>query len=153
MLQTSREIPMLRPLAVLLALTALAACSSDPNQSEPGSRFPTAWDSAEADPLACECALPAFTDLECQAGIVAVAGGCALHPFNDGAPCRSGSGRCLAGNCEGGPTWSPMPLEPCASAADCDDGDPCTIDLCPMPGCDTCYHRAAEDCEGPTPTP
>jgi hypothetical protein len=136
---------MLRPVLLALLLT-LAACSSDPNSVEPGSRFPTAWDSADqSDPLACGCALPAFTDLECQAGIVGAAGECALHPVNDGAPCRSGAGRCVAGACEGGPTWSPMPLDPCLSAADCDDGDPCTLDLCPMPGCDTCYHRAAED--------
>ena len=141
--------------SVILAALALlaAACSAGTDPHPDGSRFPDGWDADPGDPIACGCALPAFTDLECQAGIVDEAGDCALHPFNDGVPCRSGAGHCYAGTCEGGPVWSPMPLEPCDNASDCDDGDPCTLDLCPMPGCDTCYHRAADDCGTPTPTP
>lgn len=33
--------------------------------------------------------------------------------------------------------WGPCGAEGCTSNADCDDGDPCTVDFCIM---GTCYH-------------
>lgn len=91
----------------------------------------------------CICALPDFTDLECQRGEVAD-GRCVTRSFADGEPCRGGLGTCLDGRCSGGERSAPT-LEACASALDCNDGDPCTIDSCPDPGCDSCYHAPMPD--------
>ncbi len=79
---------------------------------------------------------PQCTDDDACAGWVAPLGACVE------AHCDATLGRCVAG---------PAP-DCCLSAADCDDGDPCTHDACPAPGercthtgsCETCTRDA--DC-------
>ncbi|MFH1532223.1 MAG: hypothetical protein ABIK09_15970 [Pseudomonadota bacterium] len=77
-----------------------------------------------------DCPAPVGPDAPCLVATCAQATGeCSLLPANDGAPCSDGDSctmaeSCLDGQCAGG------------GAVNCNDGDPCTDDVClPLQGC------------------
>ncbi len=77
-------------------------------------------------------------DDACNAGVCNPATGlCQTQPANESDPCDdndvcTSADECNAGLCIG----SPIPgCQLCASAAECDDGNPCTDDTCPSGSC------------------
>lgn len=102
----------------------------------------------------CDGLFLAGDDLECHGvSIDPWSRACVRFVIQDGDACTSGTGTCLAGVCrppavEVGVACAlskPVSLETCQGDEDCDDGNPCTKDGCPSPGCGPCRHVPAED--------
>ncbi len=98
------------------------------------------------------CALPLNFNHECHKLVPMVGGTCADEPLQNFAACRGGVGVCFGGVCSP-PNWDAQCMqsigdEPwfvCNDVTDCDDGNPCTSDSCPAPGCEACLHVPVED--------
>jgi hypothetical protein len=79
-------------------------------------------------------------------------GACIYAPAPAGTACDGGCGQCYGGGCQ----WPAMEPPECSDDAGCDDGDPCTLDLCVVEA-DACYgwawceHVAADGCGVPCP--
>lgn len=99
----------------------------------------------------CACVLPINFNPECR-DMVLGPNGCVDTPKANFTACRGGVGVCFGGICNA-PDWpaaceqSPAlpPWVPCDDAGDCDDGNPCTSDSCPNPGCESCLHVPVAD--------
>lgn len=101
--------------------------------------------------IACGCELPPGMNEECA--VAAYDGtGCQVKPTLNGLPCRSGVGTCNNGTCfkvgwpeecTQAPSSGPWPI--CMSDSDCDDGNDCTSDYCPEPGCGACVRVPVAD--------
>lgn len=107
----------------------------------------------------CLCPLPINFNPECVSMVMTVAGGCEGKPLPNFTPCRGGVGLCFGGICNA-PDWpaacqqgpAGAPWVPCDDVGDCDDGNPCTSDSCPLPGCESCLHvpfADLSDCSTP----
>lgn len=103
------------------------------------------------DEGACDDMRPIGQDAECHGTQVnTTTNECIRYTFDDGDVCMRGVGHCERGACiypraadEG--RCDALVLhdqqEGCANDSDCDDGNACTIDECPAPGCLPCQHR------------
>jgi len=106
----------------------------------------------EAPELECVCPLPINFNPECRELVQTASGQCVERPLPNFMPCRGGVGLCFGGICAA-PNWgaacqqSPAgpPWVPCDNVGDCDDGNPCTSDSCPLPGCESCLHVPVAD--------
>lgn len=139
--------------SIFIAWFLVCGCSrSGPCDTAAPDSGSTGSGGAGGSPGVCDCELPPFVDLECRV----------IHPDDhdlscitdflpDYAPCRSGVGVCIKSVCvqkhgtackqtaNGGP-WIA-----CQRPEDCDDNNPCTVDSCPSPGCNTCRHDPTPD--------
>lgn len=158
----------------LIALFTLAGCNGVTTQAAcvpcdtndcgggtgGGSLFGTSGSSTstgaggEEEPNLCGCQLPATLPAgQAECTVARVEGGiCGLTVALNGEHCRGGRGKCMDGNCMP-VVWGAqcLPMKPsadtslCGVDADCDDGNPCTHDYCPEPGCGRCAHIPATD--------
>jgi len=106
----------------------------------------------EAGPRECLCAAPLNFVPECRRMVARVDGGCDDEPLPNFSACRSGVGLCFGGVCAA-PNWDAQCVQSpalgpwllCNDVKDCDDGNPCTSDSCPAPGCEPCLHVPIAD--------
>lgn len=112
----------------------------------------------EGGGAACLCPLPINFIPECRAIVFTAEGVCEERPYANFAACRSGVGLCFGGVCNA-PNWAAQcqqapagpPWVDCHDVGDCDDGNPCTSDSCPDPGCGPCLHVPVADLTDCTP--
>lgn len=100
----------------------------------------------------CLCPWPINHVPECREIVPLPDGQCEERPLPNFRACRGGVGICFGGVCSP-PDWGaqcmhsigagPWPL--CDDVTDCDDGNPCTSDSCPAPGCESCLHVPLPD--------
>lgn len=99
----------------------------------------------------CDCAAPINFVPECRV-LRYTSAGCVDEPIANGLPCRGGVGVCFgavcaapnsAGQCQQGPAGPPWVA--CDDVGDCNDDNPCTLDTCPAPGCESCLHVPVQD--------
>lgn len=143
-------------LSLLLPVLLLAACATsvevDPREDQPAESAPV--DAPEASELAvpspdspllvCNPCLVSASAYPCHHGIPGRGGLCASVQMANGSTCRTGIGTCWSGVCVApvATCFDPPPASRtiCQSDLDCNDGNPCTNDDCPEPGCDACHH-------------
>ena len=91
----------------------------------------------------------------CNIGVCnATTGVCQTQPANDGGSCDDNDActendACAAGSCVGTPI---LGCQLCATAADCDDGNPCTDVACPAGTCEYANNTAMCDDGDPCTT-
>lgn len=118
-----------------------------------GSSFVSSSSSTSGAGGLCGCQFdPDYTAAAAEcADMREVNGTCTLVHKHDYEACRGGVGRCISGNCQP-VSWNAqceghndIKLDICANDAACDDGNPCTADFCPSPGCGMCAHVPVTD--------
>ncbi len=162
-------------MAIVAMVLAVANCDISGVQTDCSDVSPLVWDgggvggsavdgapskdgAGEGGALACFCPWPINFVPECAEIVFTVEGTCEQRPFPNFAACRSGVGLCFGGVCNA-PNWPSQceqapagpPWVACNDVGDCNDGNPCTSDSCPNPGCESCLHVPVQDLTDCTP--